>query len=367
MATHPNTSREPPWRWPHEPPQLLSAAERAAARTTRLSIGWPDAVRDQPELRRAVLENPDDDAPRHAYAAWMLGQEHEFAQAIGGFIAAQLRVADAYRGDPRADVLTLRNWSADQRFVAQTDFRAGDALRPWFLDDLSGLLSQGLIGWPQVYRGFVERVSLRARRFLELADELFSLAPIRHLVLIEVAEVAAELADCRHLERVRSLSLPVHTARDRLTDAALQCLVGSSHLGNLAHLRLVHQVHLTPAVFEHVVTARTLPQLSCFEVFTPLHRWRSALGDASTYDPRGRAERILTYDTPFPALRDQDWIAPLERSLGYVPCLHPEDHYGRHFVDLEAVVQHPIALDPDVLARRGSALATLPRDERLPP
>ena len=297
----------------------------------------------------------------------MLGQEHEFAQTIGAFIAAQLRVAEAYRGDPRADVLTLRNWGADQRFVALTDFRAGDALRPWFLDDLSGLLTLGLVGWPQVYRGFVERVSLRARRFLELADELFSLAPIRHLVLIEVGEVVAELADCPHLARVRSLSLPVHTARDRLTDAALRRLLVSPHLDNLAHLRLVHQAQLTPLAFERIVIAQTLPMLSCFEVFAPLHRWRGALGDASTYDPRGRAERILTYDTPIPALREQDWISPLERALGYVPCVHPEDHYGRHFVDLEAVVQHPIALDPDVLVRRGRALATLPLDGRLPP
>jgi uncharacterized protein (TIGR02996 family) len=367
MSTHPTPSREPPWRWPHEPPQLLSAAERAAARTMRLSIGWPDAVRDQLELRRAVVERPDDDAPRHAYAAWMLGQEHEFARTIGAFITAQLRVAEAYRGDPRADVLTLRNWRADQGFVAQTDFRAGDALRPWFLDDLSGLLSQGLVGWPQVYRGFVERVSLRARRFLQLADELFDLAPIRYLVLIEVAEVAAELADSPHLARVRSLSLPVYSARDPLTDGALQRLVGSPHLGNLAHLRLVHQAQLTPAVFKHIVTARTLPQLSCFEVFTALHRGRATLGDAPTYDPRGRAERILRYDTPIAAVLDQDWIAPLERALGYVPCLHPEEHYGRHLVDLEAVVQHPIALDPDVVVRRGRVHATVPVHEGLPP
>jgi uncharacterized protein (TIGR02996 family) len=365
MVTHPNTSREPPWRWPHEPPQLLSAAERAATRNQRLALGWPDAVRDQPELRRAVLECPDDDAPRHAYAAWMLGQEHEFAQTIGAFIAAQLRVAEAYRGDPRADVLTLRNWRPDSAFVSLTDFRAGDVLRPWFLDHLHGLISQGLVGWPQIYRGFVERVSLRARRFLELAEELFNLAPIRHLVLIEVGEVVSELAACPHLARMRSLSLPCHRGPDQLSDGALRQLVDSPHLGNLTHLRLVHQPQLTSAAFEYVVTAPTLPRLSSFEVFAPLRTWYQH--EAATFDPKGRAERIFTYDTPLPALVDRGWIAPVERALGYVPCLHPEEHYGRHLVDLEAVVQHPIALDPDIVARRGRALATLPLDERLSP
>jgi hypothetical protein len=39
-----------------------------------------------------------------------------------------------------------------------------------------------------------------------------------------------------------------------------------------------------------------------------------------------------------------------------VPCVHPEEHYGRYIVDVEAVTAHPIALDAAVIARRGQAV-----------
>jgi hypothetical protein len=59
-----------------------------------------------------VISHPDDDAPRHAYAAAMCGQAHPFARTIGAFTAAQLRVAEAFRQDPRAEVTRLRRLPA---------------------------------------------------------------------------------------------------------------------------------------------------------------------------------------------------------------------------------------------------------------
>jgi hypothetical protein len=139
----------------------------------------------------------------------------------------------------------LRSWRGDTAFVSTADFRAGDSLRPWFLDDFHALISQGLVGWPQVYRGFVERVGVRALRFLALAGELFRIAPIRHLVVIGVPEVVDELAACPHLDRIRSLSLTRYGREDDLTDDMLRRLIASPHLGNLAHQRLVNQARLT--------------------------------------------------------------------------------------------------------------------------
>jgi hypothetical protein len=40
---------------------------------------------------------------------------------------------------------------------------------------VSPLASVGLVGWPQIYRGFVERVSVRASRFLEIGVLLVEL------------------------------------------------------------------------------------------------------------------------------------------------------------------------------------------------
>jgi uncharacterized protein (TIGR02996 family) len=315
-------------------------------------------------LRRAVIACPDDDAPRHAYAAWMTAQDHPFAQTIGAFVAAQLRVAEAFRANPRAEVGALRSWRGNTAFVSTADFRAGDSLRPWFLDDLGSLISRGLLGWPQVYRGFVERVGLRALRFLQIADDLFSLAPIRHLVLISVPEVVDELAACPHLARIRSLSLPLYDRADELTDENLRELLASPHLTNLVHLRLVHQHRLTPRAYEDVVTAPTLPMLSSFEVYTPLHRWDHL--EPATYDPRGRSERMISFDSPIPATRSKEWIAPLERAFGYEPCLHPEDHHGREHVDIEAIVAHPAALDARIMARRGLSVSGLPVEKPRP-
>jgi uncharacterized protein (TIGR02996 family) len=334
----------------------MQSAQNRPAGTQFRTLGLPRGVVDNEALRRAVIEQPDDEAPRQAYAAWMLAQDHEFAQTIGAFMRAQLRVAEAFRANRRADVRTLRSWRGDTAFVSTPEFRAGDSLRPWFLDQLSSLISLGLVGWPQVYRGAIERVGVRASRFLEVAKELFSLAPIRHLVVIGVPDVVDELAACPHLDRIRSLSLPRYAREDDLTDDVLRRLIASPHLGNLAHLRLVHQEQLTPRAYEDVVTAPTL-RLSSFEVYAPVVRWD--YHDPTSYDPRGRSERMIAYDTPIPVMRPKSWIDVVERSAGYVPCLHPEDHYGRDVVDLEAVVEHPIARDPRIMARHGLAVSGL--------
>jgi uncharacterized protein (TIGR02996 family) len=346
------------WRWPQEPECTQTVQGAATARTQFRALSLPRGVVDNEELRRNVLARPDDDAPRQAYATWMAAQDHEFAQTISAFVMAQLRVAQAFRANPRADVGMLRSWRGDTAFVSTADFRAGDSLRPWFLDGFRTLISQGLVGWPQVYRGFVERVGVRALRFLELAEELFRLAPIRHLVVIGVPEVVDELAACPHLDRIRSLSLTRYGREDDLTDDTLQRLIASPHLGNLAHLRLVNQPQLTRRVYEDVVTAPTLPGLSSFEVYEPVVSWSHQ--EPAIYDPRGRAERMIVFDTPIPARRSKDWIAGLERNIGYEPCVHPEDHYGRDVVDIEAIVEHPIAFDARIMARRGLAVSGLP-------
>jgi uncharacterized protein (TIGR02996 family) len=343
---------------------LQSAQETARARAEFRALGLPDGVVDNEALRRAVIECPDDDAPRQAYAAWMTAQDHEFARTIGAFVTAQLRVAQAFRTNRRVDVSMLRSWSGTTAFVSTADFRAGDSLRPWFLDDLGSLISMGLVGWPQVYRGFVERVGVRAARFLEIAGELFSLAPVRQLVVIGVPEVVDELAACPHLGRIRSISLTRYGQEDDLTDDVLRRLIASPHLANLAHLRLVHQRRLTPRAYEDVVTAPTLPRLSSFEVYEPAVSWGHQ--EPATYDPRGRFERMIVHDTPIPAMRPKGWIAALEHAIGYVPCVHPEDHYDRDVVDIEAIVEHPIALDKRIMARRGLSVTGLPLEKAQP-
>src|ERR1051326_1008728 len=129
-SVHMAAGRE--WRWPREPEFLQQGYGRV--------LGLPAAVADNPELRAAVIDSPDDDVPRHAYAEWMQAQEHEFARLLGTFINAQLYVAQAFRRYRRSDVGQLRSWRGDSAYVSTPQFRAGDVLRPWFLDPLSSLI-----------------------------------------------------------------------------------------------------------------------------------------------------------------------------------------------------------------------------------
>jgi uncharacterized protein (TIGR02996 family) len=304
------------------------------------------------DLQRAVIASPNDDAPRHAYAAWLAAQNHASVRLLAAFIAAQLRVAEAFRANRRKEVAALRRWRGDDAYVSMPDFRAGDVLRPWFLDAVGPLAAAGLVGWPQIYRGFVERVSVHASRFLEIADELFRLAPIRALVLVGVGAVVDELAASPYLGRVRSLSLPRHGRADDLTDDALRRLIASPHLGQLAHLRLVHQHRVTARGYESIATAPTLPKLSNFEVYVPVHRGHPL--EAMDYSPRGRFERMIAYDAPLRSVRFTEWIGGLEKTIGYVPSVHSEEHYGWGMLDIEAVIERPIALDAQAMARRGA-------------
>jgi hypothetical protein len=350
------TRRKSQWRWPQEA-HVRGEHAAPAARAKLRPHGFPGSE----DLRRAVLDAPDDHAPRHAYAAWMAAREHPLARQLGAFVSAQLAVAEAFRDDPKASVSLLRSWSGDPAFVSMIDFRAGGALRPWLLDDLEPLISRGLVGWPQLYRGFVERVGMRAAGFLECAPELFALAPIRYLVLIGVPQVVDALAASPHLRRIRSLSLPRYSGEDELTEQTVRTLLASPHLANLVHLRLVHQHRVTPRAYEEIATAPTLPLLSSFEVYELPHRWEHA--EPPMFDPKGRAERMIAFDTPMAVMRRTAWIAAMESSFGYEPCLHPETYYGREFVDIEPIAAHPIALDPRIMARRGLSATGQPLRE----
>lgn len=327
-------------RWPLEPPSWLDSGDSLR-----------DAMPDDRALRRAVLAAPDDDEPRRAYAEWMSQQDHEGARAVGAFVRAQLQTAAAFRTDRKANVTALRRWNGEGqevrpgRYISAGEFRGGDTLRAWFASGLGGLP----VGWPHVYRGFVERVWLSGRRFLEIAPELFQVAPIRHLVLVGVAEVVDELAACRYLRRIRSLSLPRWMRGDELTDHAFERLIASPHLMNIVHLRLVHQAQLTPRAYARAVTASTLPLLSCFDVFEPRDEWELS----TSFDVWTRCERMMAFDTLLAVVRSQEWIGPLEHQLGEIPCLHPEAHYGIDPVDLEAIAENPIALDARITPRRG--------------
>ena len=208
---------------------------------------------------------------------------------------------------------------------------------------------------------------MRANRFLQFADELFSLAPIRGLRLLGTPAVVDELAASPHLRRLRSLALVGLDPNDELTDDMLARLLGSPHLENIVHIGIARQGRLTPRAFEMIATAPTLPRLSYLELENaPLTCFVEPIDLTTSPGTLSYFERVIQKppesgdprDTPKPVeFHPDDWIVELERKHGYAPCLHPWEHYGRYVLDLEAVMQHPVALDPEVAARRGQPVS----------
>ena len=343
------TQREKTWPLEDDREPPTSRAQRAEALAWRMgrrtSSGRPaKGYPENEELLAAVLARPDDDEARLAYAAWQRGQGFEGAgvtsDAIAEFIEAQIEIARGRRHDPRfdADAVAAR---IHHTFTARK--LRGGIMVNFGGFDLDVLRGEGLIDHLMFFRGFVEHVAVKAHRFLEIADELFALAPIRHLTITYVkglnhddAGVLRALAQSPHLARIRSIELPARmfdnhfTRLNQLTDDDLGVLAASPHLRQLAHLDLEDAEAITPAGVAHLARSMNLPALSF--VGLDVHRYFRELGDFGKYASELQERRI----EPIVArLRAQG----LERTW-----FDPVRHYGTARPDREAVVEHPVAL-----------------------
>ncbi|HZY91092.1 MAG TPA: TIGR02996 domain-containing protein, partial [Gemmataceae bacterium] len=173
-------------------------------------------MNEQDALFAAVLEAPDDDAPRLVYADWL---DENGQPERAEFIRTQIERARLPEDDPRAPALKAR-----ERELTSANRRV------WW---------QELPAWARpeaVYRrGFAAEVRATAREFLKGAAGLFRRAPVRHVVLSSVGDAeAAALAASPHLARLSALHLP----GDTLTAAGWRALLASPALANLTELLL---------------------------------------------------------------------------------------------------------------------------------
>ena len=171
------------------------------------------------DLLRAVLADPDADEPRLAYAAWCDRQADTATKARGEFIRLQIALVN-----PEKEASGIQTF--ELRFQEETLL---DSYGAAWAAPLSNLIT----GF-EYDRGFVELVTMSATRFLEYAADLFLLAPIRHLNLTGVPEVADALFTSPHLRSIRSLKMK----RGGLTDAHAALLAASPVLGQLRWLAI---------------------------------------------------------------------------------------------------------------------------------
>src|SRR5262245_22184272 len=155
---------------------------------------------------RAVLADPDDDAPRLIYADWL----EERGDPKGEFIRVQCALAKMAPDDDARPELEDR----ERELLEEHE--------PTWAAPLRGLVEN----W-RFRRGFVDHVTLPALQFLDRAAALYRLIPLQKLSLRGAAGAMEQLAGSRHLARLGGLN----RTGNFLTAGHPRSLLASRHLG----------------------------------------------------------------------------------------------------------------------------------------
>lgn len=169
---------------------------------------------------QAILETPDDAAPRLVYADWL----EERGDPRAEFVKVQCALAGATADDQLRHALQVR----EKRLLAR---HAGDWCAPLGLDPDQCEFRQG----------FVEAVEIHSDRFLERPEAPFRVAPVRQIHFLHATKRIRELVDCHLLGKLTALDLSANALRDQGAAA----LAASPHLSRLTALDLggceIHQ------------------------------------------------------------------------------------------------------------------------------
>jgi uncharacterized protein (TIGR02996 family) len=195
----------------------------------------PDLTAD---FLEAICADPEDDGPRLVYADWL--EEHGQPRRAE-FIRLQIQLA---RGDATPDAHAgLRQHERHQ-------------LRAYELEWTAPL--HGLVRRARFRRGFPECVTVTAEVFLARADDIFRLAPVRHLILIDVHDPVRKLVRSPHLGRAPTLEF--RTLGD------LRALVRSPHLEKVTGL-ILRFGGAEDDDARALASARTLPGLTALDLY----------------------------------------------------------------------------------------------------
>lgn len=215
---------------------------------------------DRETLHAAVCSNPEDDAPRLAFADYLHGQGSKDDVLWAEFIRAAIGVRREKAGS-RAWTKLNNAWIRCHNKVCWQS-------------------NQGKLSWTRHLdgrvvsfdfdRGFVSHLRLQPKRFLAEGERFFAEDPIRSVrfdLPTNKREMVsnAELFACPQLARLHRLDLPDW----KLEDADLQQLADSEHLRNVRTLTLFGEQRFTAAGFIELL--RRLPALC--ELVAPVSGW----------------------------------------------------------------------------------------------
>jgi uncharacterized protein (TIGR02996 family) len=200
----------------------------------------------EPLLLQAVLDKPDDDAPRLVYADWCAQQPDELTRARAELIRAQIEMLQPdYQSLDRVEQYRISSRAAEL-LTAHRQAWAGPLV--------------DLVGDYGYQRGFVFWVQTSASRFLANADRLFALAPIAHTDITAMRDVSEEFFASQHLRQLRSLLMD----NCGLYDIHLQLLADSPHVTWLRWLSVANN-HLGMKGAEALAASKNLPFLRFVE------------------------------------------------------------------------------------------------------
>src|SRR5579884_3350226 len=167
-------------------------------------------------LLQAVADNPDDDAPRLAYADWLKARK----DPRGDFIRVQIELARLPADDPGRGPLERR-----RKALLGKARKAWKKVCPkWARDDQD----------PDFDRGFLADFRCTAGDWLRHAAALVRRFPVHRVNMTATAAQMKELARSEALRRIRVLDLSYCS----LGDEGVRDLVGSPNLANLTGLIL---------------------------------------------------------------------------------------------------------------------------------
>jgi uncharacterized protein (TIGR02996 family) len=187
---------------------------------------------------QAIRKAPADDAPRLIYADWL--EEHCQADRAE-FIRVQCRLASLPEDalvkpelQSRAEELLRKNWEAwvgpIRAIVGPWHARYGEPWREEYHPD----------GLRRLHRGFVDTLALVAEDYLQHAEKLKSLVPLRELRLWKSGRCADRLAKEPGLAELSVLSFPDYYDAP-LTADDVAVLAKSSFLHGLSALYMGRQ------------------------------------------------------------------------------------------------------------------------------
>jgi uncharacterized protein (TIGR02996 family) len=187
-------------------------------------------MQDEKALLQAIRAEPDNEELRLIAADWF----EERGDPRGEFIRVQCALERLLSPQhPTYAVLKAR----ERELLAANVRRWNGPLHRQLADTpLRGQVKgrRALVqGWTY-RRGFVEVLRVEARAFLEQAEVLFQLGPVRHVRLRRAGGVIQQVAQCPSLDRLRTLDL----CGNGIGDEGVRALATSSNLARLTTLNL---------------------------------------------------------------------------------------------------------------------------------